>query len=390
MVQVHRIQVFYVEAGGGHRSAATALKEVSERQNRPWRIDLVNLNHIFRPTDLMKTLTGYGTEELYNLMLKHGWTAIAPLLLPPMHGLIWALRGKQVSLLEQYWSANPADLVVSVIPHFNRTMHIALNRTLPSAAFATILTDFADIPPRVWFERQPQYVVCGTDRAVAQAREFGLTPDEIFRVSGMILRPSFYGVPPVDRAAARRSLGLDPDRATALVLFGGEGSRAMLEIARRLGESGLDLQLILMYGRNEHLGGRLRELRLKMPVHVQGFTPDVPRLMQVSDFLIGKPGPGSISEALAMKLPVIVDRNVHTMPQERYNAEWLVEKGLGKVVRSWAQIVPAVSELLTPGTLSQYRARAAAVDNRAVFEITDLFEEFLRRGPARRTPAATR
>lgn len=383
MEGVRRIQIFYVEAGGGHKSAATALKEVAERQQRPWQIDLLNLNHIFAPTDLMKTVTGHGTEELYNLMLKHGWTAISPYLLRPMHLLIRMVRGKQVKLLDTYWRAHPADLVVSVIPHFNRTLHIALRQAIPAAAFATILTDFADIPPNVWLERQPQYVICGTDRAVEQARGFDHRPENVFRVSGMILRPSFYDVAPVDRAAAKRELGLDPERATALVLFGGEGSSSMVDIAERLSASGLDLQLILMYGRNEKLGERLRALRLNLPVHVQGFTREVPRFMQISDFLIGKPGPGSISEALAMKLPVIVDLNLHTMPQERYNAEWLVETGLGKMVKSWSEIVPAVSQLLAPGHLSKYRARAAAIDNRAVFEIMDLFEEFLRRGPVR-------
>ena len=51
--------------------------------------------------------------------------------------------------------------------------------------------------------------------------------------------------------------------------------------------------------------------------------------MQLADFFIGKPGPGSVSEALAMRLPVIVECNAWTLPQERYNAEWIVEKEVG-------------------------------------------------------------
>ena len=45
--------------------------------------------------------------------------------------------------------------------------------------------------------------------------------------------------------------------------------------------------------------------------------------MWLSDFFIGKPGPGSISEAIQMKLPVIIERNSWTLPQERYNADWV-------------------------------------------------------------------
>jgi len=34
-----------------------------------------------------------------------------------------------------------------------------------------------------------------------------------------------------------------------------------------------------------------------LPNHVVGFTKEVHRLMRAADFLIGKPGPGSIAEA---------------------------------------------------------------------------------------------
>ena len=46
-----------------------------------------------------------------------------------------------------------------------------------------------------------------------------------------------------------------------------------------------------------------------MPLFVEGFTAEMPYYMQLSDFFIGKPGPGSISEAIAMRLPVIVESN---------------------------------------------------------------------------------
>ena len=53
----------------------------------------------------------------------------------------------------------------------------------------------------------------------------------------MILRPAFYKPPIIDRTAERLKLGLDPGKRTALMLFGGEGSSAMLKIARDLQES---------------------------------------------------------------------------------------------------------------------------------------------------------
>ena len=99
--------------------------------------------------------------------------------------------------------------------------------------------------------------------------------------------------------------------------------------------------------------------------------------MHLSDFFIGKPGPGSISEALAMKLPVIVERNAWTLPQERYNADWIRENQLGLVVSSFRRVSGAVEELLRQENYERFRANAAAYDNRAVFEIPDILDRIL-------------
>jgi UDP-N-acetylglucosamine:LPS N-acetylglucosamine transferase len=100
----------------------------------------------------------------------------------------------------------------------------------------------------------------------------------------------------------------------------------MREIAQRLEDSTLKVQLIFICGRNRALADDLRRQRSRCGRVVIGFTEEVPFFMQVADFFIGKPGPGSLSEALLMKLPVIVERNTRTMPQERYNVDWVLEK----------------------------------------------------------------
>jgi 1,2-diacylglycerol 3-beta-galactosyltransferase len=99
--------------------------------------------------------------------------------------------------------------------------------------------------------------------------------------------------------------------------------------------------------------------------------------MALSDFFIGKPGPGSISEALSRHLPVIIDCNAWTLPQERYNAQWVREKNVGIVVSSHRETARAVAELLKPGELAQFKARAGALENRAIFEIPAIFEKIL-------------
>ncbi|HEX8984841.1 MAG TPA: glycosyltransferase, partial [Bryobacteraceae bacterium] len=220
---------------------------------------------------------------------------------------------------------------------------------------------------------------CGSARAVEQARALGHAEDRIYRASGMILHPRFYAPVEADRRAERARLGLDPELPAGLVLFGGQGSSVMLEIAERLEGANLGVQLILIVGRNEKLGRKLRERKWRMPVFVEGFTTEVPYYMHLSDFFIGKPGPGSISEALAMKLPVIVERNAWTLPQERYNADWILEQGVGTVLPNFHGIAAAVKEMLDPANFTRYRERAAAIENRAVFEIPRMLEEIMER-----------
>jgi len=104
----------------------------------------------------------------------------------------------------------------------------------------------------------------------------------------------------------------------------------------------------------------------------------VPAYMEISDFFVGKPGPGSISEALAMRLPVIVQRNAWTMAHERYNTQWVEEQGVGIAVKSFArEIREAVDRLLAPEYYECFRKRAAALQNRAVYEVPEFLERIL-------------
>jgi UDP-N-acetylglucosamine:LPS N-acetylglucosamine transferase len=375
---VKRIQFLYFDAGGGHRAAATALKSVIEEQGRPWEVTLVNVQELLHTLDIFRKLTGIRLEDIYNLMLARGWTLGASTGLKLMHGVIRAYHGPTVRMLTRHFRDTQPDLVVSLIPNFNRAISQSVHAAAPTTPIATILTDFADYPPHFWVERaRPdiprRFIICGTDRAADQARALGYDDAHVFRVSGMILRPRFYEAVAADRKTERKRLGLDPDRPTGLVLFGGQGSKEMLAIAQRVP----DTQLIMICGRNERLAERLLGLPQKSR-HIEKFTAEIPYFMHLSDFFIGKPGPGSITEALAMRLPVIVESNAWTLPQERYNAEWVRERGVGMVLPNFRGVREAVEEML--GSLDKYRARVAGTENRAVFEIPDILERLISSG----------
>ena len=142
-----------------------------KEQNRPFEIELVNLQRNYSDEmDVFRKLTGVRMQDLYNLMLKKGWTLGSAQLMAGMHGVIRLFHGKQVEMLKGYWGAHPTDMVVSIVPNFNRALlPKACSRRCPGAPLVTVLTDIADYPPHFWIEKQDQYFICGSDKAVSQA-----------------------------------------------------------------------------------------------------------------------------------------------------------------------------------------------------------------------------
>ena len=369
MKQVHLI---YFDAGGGHRAAAAALEVQIAQLGLPWRVRRVNLFEALDPQNLFQRFTGMRPESYYNKRLARGWTAGLSRELKVLQGMIRLGHEAISRRLQRYWLETEPDLVVSLIPNFNRALCESLGSALPGVPFVTILTDFADFPPNFWIEPGlPQHVICGTPMAVEQARTLGHGDDLVHEVSGMIVRPEFHRKRLLDRRAELLQLGLDPDRRTGMVMFGGHGSRAMLGIAGRLE----DTQLIMVCGHNRALVRALGAVRSAAPRHVVGFTADVARFMELSDFFIGKPGPGSISEALLKGLPVIVVRNAWTMPQERYNTQWVQENDVGIVLDSFRSVDKAVDDLTS--RLDELRVNICRVPNRAVFQIPSILAGIL-------------
>jgi len=391
---LRKLTIVFHQAGGGHRSAAEALKTTLSRQEHPWDVGLLDIQELLDPLDLLRRATGLRIQDTYNLILRKGWTRFTPQLLVILQGTIRAYHSPIVKTLRAYWAEHPSDLVLSVIPHFNREIADSLRPVSTETPgtkmpFVTLITDLADYPPHFWIEPESEYIIVGTERARQQALTLGHAADHIFQTSGMILKPRFYEKTGVDRVGERKRLGLEADCPTGIVLFGGHGSRVMVDITKRLSEAGSGVQLILICGHNQKLAAKLKKLPTRKPIAVVGFAQNVEYYMALADFFIGKPGPGSISEALQFHLPVIVECNFRTLPQERYNAEWVTKNGYGIVVPSFKQIAPAVQRLLQSTTFDEFRRKTGEYFNRALFEVPVMLEQCAQHAAARaQSPAA--
>ena len=129
-----------------------ALCAVIREKQRLWEVTCLNLQEELDCIDLAKRLTGRRVQDVYNLLLEKGWTLGTTQLLPILHGAIRLHHARIVHLLERYWRATKPDLVVSLIPNFNRELAESVHKAFPSTPFVTVLTDLADYPPPFWIE----------------------------------------------------------------------------------------------------------------------------------------------------------------------------------------------------------------------------------------------
>src|SRR5258707_15482975 len=261
-----KVHVAFHDGGGGHRNAAVALHTVISQQQRDWQIELIQFQDLTDRLDVLRRLTGIRIQQQYNIMLQKGWTLGSTQLLRVLQTTIRIFHRPLVNLLEKFWRENPADLLISVIPHFNRQICESWTKVYPGRPFVTIITDLADFPPRFWIEPiKDQYVIAGTEKAADQARAMGHDDALIFLTSGMILRPDFYEPDDSDPLELRREMGLREGLPTAIVLFGGHGSKVMYDITQRLNAAGLALQLVFIFCRDDRQAANITNTQGKMP-----------------------------------------------------------------------------------------------------------------------------
>jgi processive 1,2-diacylglycerol beta-glucosyltransferase len=372
------VLLFTIDAGGGHRAAARALEAAAEETRAPFRLRVESFQRTLLPLDVLKRAIGVSLEDAYNALLRRRGGALMVPLLRVMHAGIRVRRPAIVRTLAAWLRAQPRPAaVVSVMPNFNGVMRDAIREAIPGTPLVVVLTDLADFPPRFWIEPGIDRVVVGTDEAREQAVAIGIPPGRVSRVSGMVMHPRFYrsGGPGV-RERVRAELGLGEGDPALTLLFGGKGSPEMAPLAQGLLEADARLRVIAICGDNPALLGRLAALEGRAAGRLVplGFTDRVAELLAASDLLVTKPGPGSLCEAFHQRVPVVVVRDVHTIPQERFNTDFVRDRGLGLVVSHWREIPGAALRLLrdAPARAAIAARLAALPDNRAVYEVLDV------------------
>ncbi len=116
------------------------------------------------------------------------------------------------------------------------------------------------------------------------------------------------------------------DKTTMLVMGGGLGLGSINGIVKEIDDKFDNIQIIAITGRNKRLESGLKSISAKNDLIIYGFVPNVHELIEISDFIISKPGGVTCAEIITKEKPLII---YSPLPgQESDNADFLLNYGV--------------------------------------------------------------
>ncbi|HEX6478041.1 MAG TPA: glycosyltransferase [Ktedonobacteraceae bacterium] len=395
------------DTGAGHRSAAnairTAINLIAQKEQEDWharqlasagdatgqeelepltpqpptyRIEIVDVFKDYSHFPLREAVKLYGPTIRYNPKLfgrvfhmsnrTQRVRAVQQVATPLIHN----------GLLRLITSMQP-DVIVSIHPMLNHVTIHALQDLGLHIPFITVVTDLISVH-QAWIAPGADAYIVPTEHARDLYLQNGQDPERI-HLLGMPIDPKFT-FPLESKEELQRKLGLEPGKPVVLLVGGGEGSGGLRSAVNIISQAHLPVQLLIITGRNKRLYVNLQRSRssLHVPAKVFGFVHNMPEMMRAADVIVTKAGPGTICEALACDLPIILSGYVPG--QEEGNVTYVVENNAGTLAYDSIELIDALRRLLKPGSelLCEQLVNAKRISRpRASFDIAQTILSFL-------------
>lgn len=318
-----RITILMTGAGGGHIASSQSLEEAFEGRAC---VTLVNLLDEHARFPFNKLSDSYApvvamAPDLYRLAYNVVQTPIGVRLME--RGGYGLLRKEMARAILD----TAPDLVISVHGLLNAVPLRSMRAAGCRAPFVSVVVD-GGVPPVSWFTRHAALCCVADDEIRQLAIEAGMRPERVI-ATGLPIRRSFVEARDVSEHDARVAMGVDPDLPLVLVMGGGAGMGRVGSMAaavgKRLAESGLRAQMVVIAGGNARLRKRLAGNDWPVPTTVLGLTDRVADWMAAADLLLTKAGPGTIAEAACLGVPTLLTGFVPG--QEEDNVAWAERNG---------------------------------------------------------------
>jgi 1,2-diacylglycerol 3-beta-galactosyltransferase len=379
------------DTGAGHRSAANAITNairiISQKEQEEWltrtasdrqrdgfassgdttaqeaaappptyRIEIVDVFEEYSRFPLREAVKLYGPTIRYNPRLFGEVFHISNREGPVMAGQLLTTPLILNGLLRLFTTVQP-DIIVSIHPLLNHVTVRALREFHLRIPFLTVVTDLVTVHYS-WFAEGVDGYIVPTKQAQELYLKRGLDPAKV-HLLGMPIDPKFT-LPIASKEELQRKFGLRPGLPIVLLVGGGDGAGGLQTAVRAISHARLPVQLMVVTGRNKRLYAHLQRTKshLNVPITIFGFVQNMPELMHAADVIVTKAGPGTISEALACELPVILSGYVPG--QEEGNVTFVTENDVGVLAMDPPTLIDTLRRLTKPGSPELRRQLANA------------------------------
>jgi processive 1,2-diacylglycerol beta-glucosyltransferase len=341
--------------GGGHRRVADTIAA-------EWRA------RTGRPAEVLDYFTRFGSP-LFDALTRAGYyQAIrrAPALqgrfydfmgrIPPDSRFRRAVNRTGMARLARYLAAERPEAVCCVHWTFSGTMSDlkAAGRTVVPCL--TVVTDYTGHGQ--WAHPRIDRYCVAHETVREELGRRGVPPARV-AVTGLPVEPRFAR--PLDRAEARRRLGLAADVPVVLVMAGAYAALGRVDaLAALLACFPRPIQPVVVCANAPHLARRVEAAAARSPhrFRVCGYVENVDELMAAADVLLTKAGGVTIGEALVRHLPMILYGSIPG--HEEANTRFLVERGAAVAPATPGAVAAALGDLLAGPERAGAMRRAAA------------------------------
>jgi len=337
-------------AGGGHVATAKAMAQAVEA-GYPGEFGLVVSDFMLELGFLEQDRRH---KEGWAWMLGHPWSARwgqrvldrFPRLTNRYHRLMLDALSQEAA---RYLNALSPLLVVAN----HGWLTVALTRARRRYGLLAPVLHFATEPldaSALWAEPDASHLVVPSRGALNDLVRMGVREEKVDLI-GYPVQQAFLHAP--SKKDARHALGLQ-DRFTCLVSLGGEGIGGHVEeTVGALLSHPLAPQVVVVAGRNEALRRRLEPLG----AHALGFVANMADYLAACDVVVGKAGPASVMEALAVGRPLLL--TTYAGLNERKLVRFVEAKGLGAYVPRPRGLGEQLARFSSPDVQEEVAARAA-------------------------------
>jgi len=336
--------------GGGHTAATKALRGYLDQDYDVKAVQA--FSEVLQQKDPIALLTkgAHNSVEFYNYITYKRWFPILMFMRNAGRWYFDTYPGHVEQLIYSYLEQKKPDLVISVIPMINNMiLKAAKELDIP---FLLVPTDFdytayiANISGKT-YDKFYLTTPFGSDLSKSQKVHQNLPIlKENLILSRIPIRAGFFAEK--NHSKIKKMFSIPENKPVVLVMMGAQGSREMYILAKRLRTIETPAHFVLCLGRNKSLQKKINKIYFPnhLSVTALGFTDKIPELMAISDFIITKPGPNTISEAMQMNLPIILDKSATPLEWEKPNFELVKKYNIGMTANSIDEMVFFANDLL--------------------------------------------